>query len=181
MSSFLPIGSPSDLGAFESGLEVLRSMSENGNLAASEFYHNLEQVKQCLDLRKSKDPKSNSTAGQPNITASGSGPMIPPSTLPPTASAVTPATAVPVPSLLTTAGADLISHNPGYGPAQSSNTTISPGNFTFPTTAGGITTAMAFLEPTMQDFLAQSDFDLGLLHPVDTFMNDENLYTCHGL
>ncbi|RAQ50170.1 fungal specific transcription factor [Aspergillus flavus] len=181
MSSFLPIGSPSDLGAFESGLEVLRSMSENGNLAASEFYHNLEQVKQCLDLRKSKDPKSNSTAGQPNITASGSGPMIPPSTLPPTASAVTPATTVPVPSLLTTAGADLISHNPGYGPAQSSNTTISPGNFTFPTTAGGITTAMAFLEPTMQDFLAQSDFDLGLLHPVDTFMNDENLYTCHGL
>lgn len=47
---------------------------------------------------------------------------------------------------------------------------------------GGFTTAMAFLEPTMQDFLAQSDFDLGMLNPVDTFLNDaESLYTCHGL
>lgn len=34
----------------------------------------------------------------------------------------------------------------------------------------------------MQDFLAQSDFDLGLLHSVDTFMNDtESMYTSHGL
>jgi hypothetical protein len=41
---------------------------------------------------------------------------------------------------------------------------------------------MAFLEPTMQDFLAQSDIDLGLLHPVDAFFNEaENLYTCHEL
>ena len=48
--------------------------------------------------------------------------------------------------------------------------------------SGGFTTEMAFLEPTMQDFLAQSDFDLGLLNPVDTFLNDaESLYTCHGL
>ncbi|KAH6719385.1 fungal-specific transcription factor [Leptodontidium sp. MPI-SDFR-AT-0119] len=30
---------------------------------------------------------------------------------------------------------------------------------------GGFTTEMAFLEPTMQNFLAQSDFDLGLLNP----------------
>ncbi|KNG88378.1 fungal specific transcription factor [Aspergillus nomiae NRRL 13137] len=183
MSSFLPIGSPSDLGAFESGLEVLRSMSENGNLAASEFYHNLEQVKQCLDLRKSKESKSTSIAGQqPSTTASGSGPgPTIPSTFPPTVSTVPPATTVSDPPLLTTAEADLISNNPGYGHAQGSNPTLPPGNLTFPTTAGGITTAMAFLEPTMQDFLAQSDFDLGLLHPVDTFMNDENLYTCHGL
>ncbi|GAB1202846.1 hypothetical protein APSETT445_001469 [Aspergillus pseudonomiae] len=181
MSSFLPIGSPSDLGAFESGLEVLRSMSENGNLAASEFYHNLEQVKQCLDLRKSKEPKSTSNADQqPSTAASGLGPTIP-STFPPTVSTVPPATTVPDPPLLTTAEADLISNNPGYGHAQGSNPTLPPGNLTLPTTAGGITTAMAFLEPTMQDFLAQSDFDLGLLHPVDTFMNDENLYTCHGL
>ncbi|KAE8375442.1 fungal-specific transcription factor domain-containing protein [Aspergillus bertholletiae] len=179
MSSFLPIGSPSDLGAFESGLEVLRSMSENGNLAASEFYHNLEQVKHCLDQRRSKEPRSSSAGGQPS-TASGSGPPIP-STLPPTASAMPPATTIPVPSLITTAEADLISNTPGYSHAQSNPAIPPPENLTFPTTAGGITTAMAFLEPTMQDFLAQSDFDLGLLHPVDTFMNDENLYTCHGL
>ncbi|CZT50365.1 uncharacterized protein RSE6_11337 [Rhynchosporium secalis] len=30
---------------------------------------------------------------------------------------------------------------------------------------GGFTTEMAFLEPTMQSFLAQSDFNLGLLNP----------------
>ncbi|KAL2067518.1 hypothetical protein VTL71DRAFT_1943 [Oculimacula yallundae] len=30
---------------------------------------------------------------------------------------------------------------------------------------GGFTTEMAFMEPTMQSFLAQSDFDLGLLNP----------------
>jgi hypothetical protein len=54
--------------------------------------------------------------------------------------------------------------------------------YSFPArdTVSGYTTEMAFLEPTMQDFLAQSDIDLGLLHPVDTFLNEaENLYTCH--
>ncbi|KAB8230634.1 hypothetical protein ETB97_010770 [Aspergillus alliaceus] len=178
MSSFLPIGSPSDLGAFESGLEVLRAMSENGNLAASEFYHNLEQVKHCLDQRKPKEPKSSSATGRLS-TASGSGPAVP-STVIPTMSTAPQATAVPVASIIPAAEADLISNNPGYRQTQG-NPNISPGNLTVPTMAGGFTTAMAFLEPTMQDFLAQSDFDLGLLHPVDTFMNDESLYTCHGL
>ncbi|KAE8354635.1 fungal-specific transcription factor [Aspergillus coremiiformis] len=178
MSSLLPIGSPSDLGALESGLEVLRSMSENGNLAASEFYKNLEQVKYCLDLRKSREPKPNLVGGRPS-TASVSGPVAP-STLHPTTSAMPPATTVPVPSIITAAEADLISNNPGYSRTQG-NPNMPPGNLTVPTAAGGFTTAMAFLEPTMQDFLAQSDFDLGLLHPVDTFMNDESLYTSHGL
>lgn len=38
--------------------------------------------------------------------------------------------------------------------------------------AENFTTAMAFLEPTMQDFLAQSDFDVGLVphYPVDALM-----------
>ncbi|KAL4980865.1 fungal-specific transcription factor domain-containing protein [Aspergillus desertorum] len=36
---------------------------------------------------------------------------------------------------------------------------------------GGFTTAMAFMEPTMQDFLAKTDLDLGLLNPVETFMD----------
>jgi hypothetical protein len=40
--------------------------------------------------------------------------------------------------------------------------------------AGGFTTEMAFLEPTMQDFLAQSDFDLGLLNTVDMPTNDSS-------
>lgn len=40
--------------------------------------------------------------------------------------------------------------------------------------AGEFTTEMAFLEPTMQDFLAQSDFDLGLLNMVDMPTNDSS-------
>lgn len=44
MSSFVPIGNPSDMGGFETALEVLRSMSENGNLAAADFWQNLEQA-----------------------------------------------------------------------------------------------------------------------------------------
>ncbi|KAJ5762163.1 uncharacterized protein N7511_005545 [Penicillium nucicola] len=45
MSSFVPIGTPADMTCFDSALDLLRSMTENGNLAAAEFYHNLEQVK----------------------------------------------------------------------------------------------------------------------------------------
>ncbi|QQK45581.1 Zn(2)-C6 fungal-type DNA-binding domain [Penicillium digitatum] len=45
MSSFVPIGNPTDMTGFDSALDLLRSMTENGNLAAAEFYHNLEQVK----------------------------------------------------------------------------------------------------------------------------------------
>ncbi|KAH8699041.1 putative fungal-specific transcription factor [Talaromyces proteolyticus] len=44
--------------------------------------------------------------------------------------------------------------------------------------SSGYTTEMAFLEPTMENFLAQSDLALGLPHAVDSFMNDaESLYT----
>lgn len=45
-------------------------------------------------------------------------------------------------------------------------------NLSLRNSACGITTEMAFLEPTMQDFLAQSDFDLGLLNSVDMPSND---------
>ncbi|KAE8144383.1 fungal-specific transcription factor [Aspergillus avenaceus] len=174
MSSFLPIGSPSDLGGFETGLEVLRSMSENGNLAASEFYHNLEQVKHCLESRKPKDPKSSQAVRPSTAAASASGPSIPPTKMP-TAAAPT-ATTVPITSIIAPPDG-LIDHtSPGY-----THPSIPPGSLAVQPAAGGFTTAMTFLEPTMQDFLAQSDFDLGLLHPVDTFMSDESLYTSNGL
>lgn len=147
MSSFVPIGNPSDLGSFEAALEILQSMSENGNLAASEFFQNLQQVKFCLDsYRGRRSGNAAAAIGLGNIPTSA----IAPSVIP--------------------AESDL---NPTANPA------VSLG---MQDTAQGFTTAMAFLEPTMQDFLAQSDFDLGLLHPVDAFMNEsESLYTGHGL
>ncbi|KAJ5175653.1 uncharacterized protein N7482_001530 [Penicillium canariense] len=41
----------SDYGLFETALEILRAMSNHGNLAAPEFYNNLECVQQCLDQK----------------------------------------------------------------------------------------------------------------------------------
>jgi hypothetical protein len=206
MSSFVPIGSPTDMTGFDSGLDLLRSMTENGNLAAAEFYHNLEQVKVCLDAYRAARPSEGSVvtgtaAGggvasyitvNANGNASAGAAALPGSSPEVVTAAVTPmnrlplnlsasaSTSVPAGSLMpathemtasaTTSGQHSHGHgNDGY---------VHPSR----DAVNGYTTEMAFLEPTMQDFLAQSDIDLGLLHPVDTFFNEaENLYTCHEL
>ncbi|KAL4786800.1 fungal-specific transcription factor domain-containing protein [Aspergillus varians] len=209
MSSFIPIGSPADLGAFETGLEVLSSMSENGNLSASEFYHNLNQVKQCLDrYRAERWGASNSGRRIPATTVPvglGSGNQLPfgsgsgtsTSTPLPSPSATLPRPApvpVPVPgqgqgqTSVPTTMQDLMprytSHqsdpNPRQGQGHSQDQDQGNGDAPARDLAGGYTTAMAFMEPMMQDFLAQSDLDLGLLYPAETFMDDaENLYSGH--
>ncbi|KAJ5739950.1 Major facilitator superfamily domain general substrate transporter [Penicillium manginii] len=232
MSSFVPIGNPNDMSCFDSALDLLRSMSENGNLAAAEFYHNLEQVKICLrhisrnstgsvaagigmnsgvgvgvgvsinNAEKMPTESTSNAIGNPagafpaihslspslSLThmqthASGAGSLVPPHHH----SHSTPAQAAAAGA---GAGAGLSAENEHLlagsalapPPPSSMHTTSEP--YTFPPreTISGYTTQMAFLEPTMQDFLAQSDIDLGLLHPVDTFLSEaENLYTCHEL
>ncbi|RAL13745.1 transcription factor domain-containing protein [Aspergillus homomorphus CBS 101889] len=130
MSSFTPMGSAADMGLFETGLEVLRSMSENGNLAASEFYQHLKVLNECLGRYM-----SNRRGRSQRDAAAAIGPGV--------ADAVVPVDGSVedfLPVELREAG-------------------------------GGFTTAMAFMEPTMQDFLAQSDFDLGMLQ-VDTYLNE---------
>lgn len=184
MSSFVPIGNPNDMSGFDSALDVLRSMSENGNLAAAEFFHNLEQVKVCLDVYRgaSKPQKSDSepelsvdmTTNPPAVAAlrsiSGLASTLAPSSahLPGVLAGASTAPVLPP-------DGDLLAGQPSsYGP----DAYILPAR----DAVNGYTTEMAFLEPTMQDFLAQSDIDLGLLHPVDTFLSEaENLYTCHEL
>ncbi|KAI9926701.1 hypothetical protein MW887_003794 [Aspergillus wentii] len=166
MSSFVPIGNPGDLGSFTTALEVLRSMSENGNLAASEFFHNLEQVKICLDRYREErqQRRGDRGTGEKRNGAAAIGP-----------GGITAYT--PTPSM----GSIMGPGEAGIGVGQNYGTAANIG-MPVADAAGGFTTAMAFLEPTMQDFLAQSDFDLGMLNPVDTFMNDtESLYTYHGL
>lgn len=156
MSSFVPIGNPSDMGGFDSALDLLRSMTENGNLAAAEFYHNLEQVKVCLDAYRGGRRGGSSEAPVPT-TASA----------PPVSGL---ASTLPVPGILPVMPENELLAGPGLEYAVQRET------------MAGYTTEMAFLEPTMQDFLAQSDIDLGLLHPVDTFLNEaDNLYTRHEL
>ena len=167
MSSFVPVGSPGDLAGFETALEVLRLMSENGNLAAAEFFLNLEQVKFCLDGYRGRERgmgKANATAaiGPGDVSASS------------ITEASSPAMQPPAIGTAESRAHPDMAMNQAYHVYSNHNDTIHD-------TSGGFTTAMAFLEPTMQDFLEQSDIDLGLLHPVDTFMNDEVLYTGHGL
>lgn len=210
MSSFVPIGNPNDMTGFDSALDLLRSMTENGNLAAAEFYHNLEQVKGCLDKYGGKGQgrrdgtgndgiiSTNHPNGNNNANASGNGSINPqgntaPASLPQStglsSTLVAPNTntnpnpnpnpnpnqthgipPAPQPQIVST-GPDLLSGTSADGYTLPVRDTIS---------MSGYTTEMAFLEPTMQDFLAQSDIDLGLLHPVDTFLSEaENLYTCH--
>ncbi|KAJ5627481.1 Major facilitator superfamily domain general substrate transporter [Penicillium herquei] len=192
MSSFVPIGNPTDMSGFDSALDLLRSMTENGNLAAAEFYHNLEQVKLCLDTYRantSSQSRHSETVPEAHRQAT---PSLPQTNLNP---------AVPGPALNTNSV-------PPIPMTSSSTSTVFPNILAAPhllpnendilagqlqgsaevnalparDTTSGYTTEMAFLEPTMQDFLAQSDIDLGLLHPVDTFLSEaENLYTCHEL
>ncbi|KAL4998183.1 fungal-specific transcription factor domain-containing protein [Aspergillus recurvatus] len=204
MSAFvpLPLGSPADLNAFETGLEVLASMSENGNLAASEFYHNLERVMGCLEAWRAKRgcvSRSGSASHNGERQSQGQGPFgaatVPSAPLLPSSSFVRPAgqgqssipatVSGPIPGLLPTYNNTSITppnNNPspissvpsaiqGHDPSQSQ---------TQDHVAGGFTAAMAFMEPTMQDFLAQTDLDLGLLNPVETFMGHvEGLYSGH--
>lgn len=217
MSSFVPIGSPTDMTGFDSALDLLRSMTENGNLAAAEFYHNLEQVKVCLaayrglrwgegsadlaayrDLRRGEGSADLAAGGgvvantNANASRSGAGALAlsgPSSDLatattpfldalplnPPTSTSASVSASIP-PSSLIPPTHDILAS--ATQPADSHGIDA----YTYPLrdTVSGYTTEMAFLEPTMQDFLAQSDIDLGLLHPVDTFFNEaENLYTCH--
>ncbi|KAJ5929227.1 transcriptional regulator family: Fungal Specific TF [Penicillium verhagenii] len=208
MSSFVPIGNPNDMSGFDSALDLLRSMTENGNLAAAEFYHNLEQVKVCLDAyrgnpitsvvsrRQEESPEGACTSnagvnlgpGTPGIvnSVSGLGPGPGPSSTPgPNMLPVSSSQAAP-----TTAFSNVFTNAPAPPmlPAENDMLAGQANNgtdfYALPTrdTMSGYTTEMAFLEPTMQDFLAQSDIDLGLLHPVDTFLSEaENLYTCHEL
>ncbi|KAL4816613.1 fungal-specific transcription factor domain-containing protein [Aspergillus spinulosporus] len=203
MSAFvpLPLGSPADLNAFETGLEVLASMSENGNLAASEFYLNLVRVKECLDAWRAKkglvngsgSPSHNcgrqSQSQGPFGAATGSSaPLLPSNSLVSPAgqgqNSMPASVSNPIPGLLPTYNTGLISPNPNPDPTSSAPRALDGHDQSQSQTqgrvAGGFTTAMAFMEPTMQDFLAQTDLDLGLLNPVETFMDHvEGLYSGH--
>lgn len=204
MSSFVPIGNPNDMTGFDSALDLLRSMTENGNLAAAEFYHNLEQVKGCLDRYTGKSQgqdrrdgvgfegnattKNGNANGNTGAGGSGDGNTHPsqgttstPGPLPQStglsSTLVAPNT---IPSILQPAAPQILSTGPDLLSGTTADGSTLPVRDTM--SMSGYTTEMAFLEPTMQDFLAQSDIDLGLLHPVDTFLSEaENLYTCHEL
>lgn len=49
ISSQINSENQSDFALFETAYEILRMMRDHGNLAATEFYDNLESVRECLD------------------------------------------------------------------------------------------------------------------------------------
>jgi hypothetical protein len=135
-----------DMEAFETASQVLRCMSGNGNFAATEFFQNLEEVKGCLKSYWGgrEEPLPDSETFT-NITASGFHIM---------------------------AGSSPNFQSTGVGDIQ---TALGSGmNLSTRKAPGGFTTEMAFLEPTMQAFLEQSDFDLGVLNLGEMSTGDAN-------
>lgn len=197
MSSFVPVGSPNDMGGFETALEVLELMSENGNLAAAEFFQNLQQVKFCLDeYREGRLRKGHAARGSVNaLAAIGPGDFSVPSVRPVSSNGVERQQqqqqqqqqqhgdeGIDMVERATSNSNMLVGQSPTYQHQQQNTMQNDQMSSLQDVASGNVTTAMTFLEPTMQDFLTRSDFDLGLLNPVDTFMNDaESLYTLHGL
>ncbi|KAK0128772.1 hypothetical protein ONS95_000723 [Cadophora gregata] len=119
----------SDMEAFETAAQVLQCMSGDGNLAASEFSRNLDEIKLSLEIYKGRRDDTNTDetrVGLPDSTFS------------------------------------IAAENGDISTNFASGTSASMRN-----APGAFTTEMAFLEPTMQSFLAQSDFDLGLLNPAE--------------
>jgi hypothetical protein len=55
ISSLVYPENSNDFALFEAAFEILRAISSHGNLAATEFYDNLECVKQCLDSRRQSE------------------------------------------------------------------------------------------------------------------------------
>lgn len=129
-----PENATSDMEAFQTGAQVLRCMSGDGNFAASEFSKNIEGIKSSLDVYRSRQNPTSHDEGELRRTgiATESAPLS-----------------------LTTGNGDITT---AFGSGMNASMRNAP---------GGFTTEMAFLEPTMQTFLAQSDFDLGLLNPAD--------------
>ncbi|KAJ5658964.1 hypothetical protein N7507_005415 [Penicillium longicatenatum] len=67
-----------DFALFETAYEILHAMSDHGNLAAKEFYENLDYVRKCLDIivdptDSHTDPRGSDLPGHalPEITAPG--------------------------------------------------------------------------------------------------------------
>lgn len=161
------IGSASDLGAFETALEVLKAMSENGNLAASEFYLHLEAVRGCFEgyryrhHHQNLEVEGNGFGSAGAVSAPSTSTLAPASTLLVPGGQPTPTTPnLPNP---TTTSHPSLPPNPGPVPNPVPNPVPWPGQSPGPNPReGGTTTSLTFHEPTMADFLSQSDFDGGL-------------------
>lgn len=133
ISSFLgsSLGNSSDIEALDTAMEILRRMTDHGNLAAAEFYENLVRIREVLRNGAGTETGYSYSDGAEGHARNDD-------------DVYDSSPAVVVPNL-----PDL----PGI------STSTAPGP--------GFTTEMAFLEPTMQDFLGQTRSEMDLVQPED--------------
>ncbi|CAI7568297.1 unnamed protein product [Penicillium bialowiezense] len=148
LSSLLPLGDPSDLTSAETAMEILRNLSLSDQLASRDLYERIQRVHQCLHR----------SPFRPALAAT-QGPAVDFSNEPP----VSQASGRPLRS-------GQLSSNPQYPivPPEDLSRMIFDSNVPY------LTTEMALHQPTMLDFLTQSDVDFELLDPVGRF-NDFDL------
>jgi hypothetical protein len=133
ISSLLPLGDPNDLASVDIATEILRVLSASNSLAAKDLYEHLQRVRLCLSRRISD--ASLPPTNDENV------PLIPDPTVrqPLEHHSPSPVTGAPI--------------DYGNFPIEEVADTLSP----------YLTTEMTLRNPLMQDFLAQSSFDVGSL------------------
>ncbi|KAJ5995176.1 fungal-specific transcription factor domain-containing protein [Penicillium waksmanii] len=133
ISSLLPLGDPNDLVSVDIATEILRVLSASNSLAAKDLYEHLQRVRICLSRRISDAALS--PTNDENM------PLIPDPTV-----------------------RQPLEH---HSPSPVSGASMDYGNFPIEEVADTLspylTTEMTLRNPLMQDFLAQSSFDVGSL------------------
>ena len=148
LSSLLPLGDPSDLTSAETAMEILRNLSLSDQLASRDLYERIQRVHQCL--HSSPFRPAPAATQVPTIDFASEPPIVQGSGRPLRSSQ--------------------LSSNPQYPvvPPEDLSHMIFDSNVPY------LTTEMALHQPTMLDFLTQSDVDFELLDPVGWF-NDFDL------
>lgn len=145
LSSQIQPENHNDYALYETAFEILRAMRDHGNLAATEFYDNLECVQQCLDKnQRSANAKRGSTARASLTGESGHV------------------------QVLDQHPTDLLPGPPEQAAARRTSEVGLSGGSALPDTSGGsgpFGNEMVFLDESMEQFLAQPDVDFGPLDP----------------
>lgn len=153
LSSQIHSGNFSDYALFETAFEILRAMRDHGNLAATEFYDNLQCVQQCLNQRQPCNATWNPSAKRGSTARhalAGESPR--------------------VPDQHPTDGLPVLAE----AARRTSEVGLSGGSALADTSGGcgsnsialdGFGHEMVFLDQSMEEFLAQSDVDFGPLDP----------------
>lgn len=147
LSSQIQSENHGDYGLFETAVEILRAMRDHGNLAATEFYDNLQCVQQCLDKNQPSNPNPNLSAkrgstARNSLTGESSR----------------------VPDQHPT---DTLPELPDLAARRASEVGLSGGSALADTSGGlgGFGNEMVFLDESMEQFLAQPEVDFGPLDP----------------